>query len=228
MPVSDESGIYRSPAVDEYYTHRTRRRILLTMILSGCGLLLAVWWGIWAVMHDETGVLIVTSKPSGAEVILNRRPTDLLTTAFLSDLPADSFIVSLRMDGHRPIPPTQGVTIQPNETTRVTFLLSPIARGDHRELPAVSGKPHDWKWRSVRINSEPDGAALIVDDHPLGVSTPATVLLEPGLHHVQTNWADGSKGFKNILIDPSETQPEITMKPATYERPRPSGRDTLK
>jgi hypothetical protein len=198
------------------------------MILSGFGLVLAIWWAIWAVMHDETGVLIVTSKPSGAEVILNRRPTDLLTTAFLSDLPADSFIVSLRMDGHRPIPPTQGVTILPNETTRVTFLLSPIARGDRRELPLVFGKPHDWKWRSVRINSDPEGAALVVDDRQLGVQTPVTVLLEPGLHHVQAHWEDGSKGFKNILIDPSETQPEITMRPATYERLPAVGKDTLK
>jgi hypothetical protein len=225
---SDQSGIYRSPAAEEHFKQRTRRRVLLTMILSGFGLMLSVWWAIWAVMHDETGVLIVTSKPSGAEVILNRRPTDLLTTAFLSDLPADSFIVSLRMDGHRPIPPTQGVTILPNETTRVTFLLSPIARGDHRELPLVSGKPHDWKWRSVRINSDPEGAALVVDDRQLGVQTPATVLLEPGLHHVQAHWEDGSKGFKNIMIDPSETQPEITMQPVTYER-LPAGRkDTLK
>ena len=225
---SDESGIYKPPAADERFKHESRRRVILTMILSGIALVLAIWWGIWAVMHDETGVLIVTSKPSGAEVILNHRPTDLLTTAFLSDLPADSFMVSLRMDGHRPIPPTQGVTIQPNETTRVTFLLAPISRGDRRELPPVSGKPHDWKWRSVRIHSDPEGAALVVDDRELGVQTPVTVLLEPGLHHVQARWVDGSKGFKNVLIDPSETQPEITMLPATYERLSPTVRDTVK
>lgn len=226
--ITDESGTYAPPPAEDIFKHQSRRRVLLTMLLSGIALVLAVWWGIWAVLHDETGVLIVTSKPSGAEVILNRRPTDLLTTAFLSDLPADSFIVSLRMDGHRPIPPTQGVTIQPNETTRVTFLLAPVSRGDRRELPQVSGTPHDWKWRSARINSDPEGAALVIDDAELGVQTPVTVLLEPGLHHLQARWADGSKGFKNVMIDPSHTQSEITMRSATYERLSPTIEDSLR
>jgi hypothetical protein len=223
---SDESGIYQPPAVSGPPPH-SRMRVILTLILSGIGLVLAVWWGIWAVMHDETGVLIVTSRPSGAEVILNRRPTDLLTTAFLSDLPADSFIVSLRMDGHRPIPPQQGVTVMPNETTRVTFLLSPIARGDHRELPRVSGTPQNWKWRSVRVSSLPDGAAMMVDDRELGVETPVTILFEPGLHHLRAAWPDGSKSFKNVMIDPSQSQQEIVMHPATYEHMTPAEKDTL-
>ena len=204
-----------------------RRRVLFSMILSGVAIVFAIWWGVWAVLHDETGVLIVTSRPGGAEVILNRRPTDLLTTAFLSDLPADSFIVSLRMDGHRPIPPQQGVTIQPSETTRVTFLMSPIARGDHRELPRVSGTPLHWKWKSVRISSVPEGAAVVVDDRELGVETPVTILFESGLHHLQARWADGSKSFKNIMIDPSQTQPEIIMRPATYERLTPAEGDSV-
>jgi hypothetical protein len=219
----DESGIYPAPPLQNFHKHESRRRTILTLILSGLGLILAVWWGIWAIMHNETGVLIVTSKPSGAEVILNHRPTDLLTSAFLSDLPADSFIVSLRMDGHRPIPAQQGVTIHPRDTTRVTFLLAPIARGDNRDLPPVSGKPHDWKWRSVRIHSNPEGAALVVDESELGVETPVTVLLEPGLHHVQVRWADGARGYKNIVISPSETQADITLQPATYEKPMRPG-----
>ncbi len=223
----DESGVYQAPVAEKDGHHSTRRRVILSLVLSAAALVLAVWWGIWAVLRDETGVLIVTSRPSGAEVILNRRPTDLLTTAFLSDLPADSFMVSLRMDGYRPIPPQQGVTVMPNETTRVTFLLSPIARGDHRELPRVSGTPHNWKWRSVRVSSVPEGASLVVDDRELGIETPVTILFEPGLHHLQARWPDGTKSFKNVMIDPSQTQPEIVMHPVTYERRTPAGKDTL-
>lgn len=197
-----------------------RRQVLLGLLLSGIGIVLALLWGIWAVSHKETGVLIVTSRPSGAEVILNRRPTNLLTAAFLSDLPADSFLISLRLDGHRPIPPTQGIRIMPNETTRVTFLMAPVQRGDVRPLPQVSGRPpQNWEWRMVRINSLPEGAALIVDDYELSVRTPVTLLLEPGLHHVIARWPDGAKSFKNVTIDPAFTQPEITLRPVTYEQP---------
>ncbi|MBU0509823.1 PEGA domain-containing protein [bacterium] len=197
---------------------QARRRAVLGMILAGLGMVLAVLWGLWAFLHNQTGVLIVTSRPSGAEVILNRRPTDLLTTAFLSDLPADSFIVSLRKDGYRPIPPTQGVSVQPNETTRVTFLLAPLVRGDDRPLPPVSGKARNWQWRIVRIASDPDSAAIILDDKPLGVRTPVTVLLESGLHHLQACWPDGRKAFKNIIIDENQSPPDLIMRPVTYEK----------
>ncbi|RPH93539.1 PEGA domain-containing protein [candidate division KSB1 bacterium] len=205
-----------------------RRRVVLGLLLSSIAMGLAVLWGIWAVLHNQSGVLIVTSRPTGAEVILNRRPTDLLTNAFLSDVPADSFIVSVRMDGYRPVPPTQGVTIQPNETTRVTFLLAPIQRGDTRKLPQVSGTPHSWSWRIVKINSDPAGASLVVDDKELSVATPATILFEQGLHHLQARWPDGTRSFKNILIDPSNSQLDITLRPATYERPAPARRDTVR
>lgn len=199
-----------------------RRRVILGLLLSGIAIIGAILWGVWAVLHSQSGVLIVTSRPTGAEVILNHRPSNLLTNAFLADLPADSFLVSVRMDGHRPVPPSQGITIQPNETTRVTFLMAPISRGDSRQLPMVTGKAHDWQWRIVKINSAPEGAALIVDEKELGITTPATVLFEPGLHHLQARWLDGARSFKNIMIDPSTSQGEIVLRPVTYEKPKSS------
>jgi hypothetical protein len=199
-------------------THR--RRALTGMLATGGLILLAVLWGAWALLSNQTGVLIVTSRPSGAEVVLNKRPTDLLTTAFLSDLPADSFLVSLRLDGHRPVPPLQGVRIQPNETTRVTFIMAPIARGDDRLLPNVTGSAPNWKWKTVHIDSDPPGAALIVDDRELGVLTPATVLLGEGLHNLEAHWPAGTKAFKNVTISPAESQSDLMLRPQTYERPR--------
>jgi hypothetical protein len=205
-----------------------RRQVVLGLLLSGIAIALAILWGIWSFFHSETGVLIVTSRPSGAEVVLNRRPTDLLTTAFLSDLPADSFLVSVRMDGYRPVPPTQGVTIQPRETTRVTFLLSPITRGDQRPLPTVAGTPHNWKWRTVSIRSIPEDAALVVDEKELGVRTPVSLLLEPGLHHLRAHWADGSRAYKNIMIDPETTVQELILRPVTYESYTKQLKDSLR
>lgn len=199
-------------------THEQKRRALTPVIVTGTGLIVAILWGVYSLLHHETGVLIVTSRPDGAEVILNRRPTDLLTTAFLSDLPADSFVVSLRMDGHRPIPAQQGCRILPNDTTRVTFFMAPIARGDYRDLPAVSGSSLNWQWKSVKISSDPVGAGLVIDDRELGVQTPVTVLLEEGLHHLEATWPDGAMAFKNIHIAPNETQPDLMLRPVTYDR----------
>jgi hypothetical protein len=207
---------------------KRRRQIALGLFLAGLGMILAVMWGLWSFLHNESGVLIVTSRPSGAEVVLNRRPTDLLTTAFFSDLPADSFVVSARMDGYRPVPPTQGVTIKSWDTTRVTFIMAPIARGDKRPLPIVSGTPHNWKWRVVMIKSDPEDAALIADDRELGVRTPVTLLFEPGLHHLQAVWADGARSFKNISIDPDLSQADVTMRPMTYEKFGAAHKDTTR
>jgi len=214
--------------VDQTVQSARRRQVALGLLLSGIAVLLAVLWGIWSFFHNETGVLIVTSRPSGAEVILNRRPTDLLTTAFLSDLPADSFLVSVRMDGYRPVPPTQGVTIQPYETTRVTFLMAPIVRGDQRPLPPVAGTPQNWKWRTVSIRSIPEDAAIIVDEKELDVRTPVSLLLEPGLHHLRARWADGSRAYKNIMIDPEVSVQELILRPVTYESFGKQPRDSLR
>jgi hypothetical protein len=202
--------------------------VITGLILSSIGMALAVLWGVWAILTREAGVLIVTSRPAGAEVILNRRPTNLLTSAFLADLPADSFIVSLRLDGHRPIPPTQGVRVRAGDTTRVTFIMAPISRGDRRELPQVGGKTQDWQWRITRIQSIPDSALIAVDDQELGLHTPVTLLLEPGLHHLQAHWPDGSRAFKNITIDPAQSQPDITLRPVTYETVPRSGKGRMR
>ncbi len=205
-----------------------RRRVVIGLSLSSFGMVLALLWGVWAILTREAGVLIVTSHPSGAEVILNKRPTDLLTAAFLSNLPADSFIVSLRLDGHRPIPPTQGVRVRAGDTTRVTFLMAPITRGDRRELPVVSGKTQDWQWRILHIGSIPDSAAISVDDQELTLHTPATLLMEPGLHHLQARWPDGSRAFKNVTIDPAQSQSDITLRPVTYETLPRSGKGRMR
>jgi hypothetical protein len=151
--------------------------------------------------------------------VLNRRPTTLITNAFFSGLPADSFIVSVRQDGFRPVPPEQGISLKPNDTTRVTFLMAPISLEDTRELPKAYSRPYRWEWRQIRLNSEPQGAEIVVDDMKTGMQTPCDFLFEAGKHHLQAHWPNGAKDFKNIVIDPAISHPEILFKPATYVQP---------
>ena len=196
-----------------------KKKAARNLIVSSVIIILALAAGLWAVLRHEESTLIVTSRPSGAEVVLNHRPTNLLTNAFFSGLPADSFIVSVRMDGYRPVPPDRGVMLRPNDTTRVTFLLSPISRVDPRELPKSSGRPYRWTWRHVRLNSEPQGAEVVLDGMKSGLLTPCDFLFEAGEHHLQAHWPSGAKAYKNITINPSVSRPEILFKAVTYVQP---------
>jgi hypothetical protein len=196
-----------------------RRRALIRIWVAAVLMLAAIAMGIVSWMRDESAVLIVTSSPTGAEVVLNFRPTGAMTNAYVSDLPADSFEVTLRQDGFRCVPNEQWIRLQAGDTTRLNFFMRPIARGDDRDLPRTDGTPHKWQWKTVEINSEPPGAEVIIDDVHTGLMTPATFVFDRGLHHLQANWPNGAKSFKNVIIEPSTTQPNILFRPATYIQP---------
>ena len=197
-----------------------QRRVVRNMIVSGLTLVLAIAAGFFMLARPEEAVLIVTSQPEGGEVVLNYRPTGAKTSALLADLPADSFVVSLRMDGHRPVPAEQGVRLLPNDTTRITFLMSAIKLEDERTLPRADGKPYSWEWRHVRLTSEPTGALIMLEDYDTGLKTPAEMLLPKGVHHLQAHWPNGAKSFKNVSIDPNESAPDVIFLPMTYVRPK--------
>ncbi|MBU1636137.1 PEGA domain-containing protein [bacterium] len=196
-----------------------RKKVVRNLTVSGIIIVLAILAGLWSTLRNDKGTLIVTSRPQGAEVVLNQRPTNLVTNAFFAGLPADSFIVSVRMDGFRPVPPDRGVSLSANDTTRVTFLLAPISREDPRELPKDTGRPYRWAWRHVRMNSEPQGAEVVLDDKKTGLITPCDFLFEAGEHHLQAHWPNGAKAYKNITIHPSVSRPEVLFRPATYLQP---------
>jgi hypothetical protein len=208
-----------SPAQNPENDKATEKRVVRNLIISGLIMALALAAGLWSALRHEASTLIVTSRPAGAEVVLNRRPTQLMTNAFFAGLPADSFLVSVRQDGYRPVPPEQGISLKPNDTTHVTFLMAPISREDTRELPPAVGRPYRWEWRQIRLNSDPQGAEVVVDDINTGMRTPCDFLFEAGDHHLQANWPNGAKDFKNITIHPTASRPEVLFKPATYVQP---------
>lgn len=198
---------------------QARRRALVRIWFAVVLMLAAVVMGVLSFRRDESAVLIVTSLPPGAEVILNYRPTGANTNAYISDLPADSLVVSLRQGGFRPIPAEQWVRLQAGDTTRLTFFVRPIERSDQRVLPNTTGVPYKWQWKTVEINSDPPGAEIIVDDVHTGLMTPSIFVFDRGLHHLQANWPNGAKAFKNIVIERSTTQPSILLRAATYIKP---------
>lgn len=196
-----------------------RRRALIRIWVAVVLMLAAIAMGVVSWLRDESAVLIITSAPKGAEVVLNFRPTGAMTNSYISDLPADSFAVTLRQDGFRPVPNEQWIRLQAGDTTRLNFFMRPIQRGDERELPRTDGVPYKWQWKTVAINSDPPGAEVIIDDVHTGLTTPANFVFDRGLHHLQANWPNGAKSFKNVIIEQSATQPNILFRPATYIQP---------
>ncbi|MCC6476170.1 PEGA domain-containing protein [bacterium] len=199
---------------------KLRRRLKIRLWTSAFILSAAVILGVLSFFRNDAAVLIITSEPDGGEVVLGFRPTGITTDALLAGLPADSFIVTLRKDGFRPVPTEQGVRLESGDTTRITFLLSSVARGDERELPRSDGPRYRWQWKIVTLHSDPPGARITMDDMPTGMVTPITMSLTKGLHHFQAEWPNGAKSFKNVLIDPNTTQPDVFFKPATYVQPK--------
>lgn len=190
-----------------------RRQMLLGMLLCVLIIVGATWYGVWALLHREVGVLIVVSRPPGAEVILNNRPTNLLTPAFLSNMPADSFLVTLRREGHRPVPSTQRAMIQPNETTRTIFFMAPISQDDNRELPRIRDTYKDWDWRVVHIECDPENAAFLVDGREVHVRPPVTLLLEGGAHKIELIWPDGRHAHETVVLRPGQASQTVRLKP---------------
>ncbi len=203
----------------ELVNPQARRRALIRIWVASVLMLAAIIMGVLSWMRDESAVLIVTSSPNGGEVVLNYRPTGAKTNAYISDLPADSVIVTLREDGFRPVPHEHRIRLQAGDTTRLNFFLQPIVRGDQRELSRADGAPHKWQWKYVEINSDPPGAQVIIDDVPTGLMTPANFVFDRGLHHLQAHWPNGAKSYKNVIIERSSTQPSILFRPATYIQP---------
>lgn len=198
---------------------RSKRRQLIRIWASALFMIAAITLGVASWLRNEASVLIVTSTPIGAEVVLNYRPTDILTNAYFSGLSADSFAVTLRLDGYRPVPNEQYLRLNAGDTSRVTFIMAPVNRGDERLPARADGLPYKWQWKKVRVNSEPQGAEIIINDVPTGLFTPATVVFDRGLHHLQAHWPNGAKSYKNVLIEPQTSQPNILFRPATYMQP---------
>lgn len=196
------------------------RRLKIRLWISAFVLSAAIVLGVLSFFRNDAAVLIVTSQPDGGEVVLNHRPTGITSDAILTGLPADSFIVTLRKDGFRPVPAEQGVRLESGDTTRVNFLLSPVVRGDDRQMPRADGSRYRWQWKIVTLHSEPEGASITIDDIPTGMTTPMTISLGKGLYHLQASWPSGAKSYKNVLMDPNTTQPDVLFKPVTYVQPK--------
>jgi hypothetical protein len=106
-------------------------------------------------IYLRKGVLVVSSTPPGAEVLLDGRPAAAATPAVLDDLNVSvPHTVVIQAPGRRPV------------TVEVTPKIGQLVRRVHGDLASVVG--------SVTVESDPPGAELRLDGRPVG-STPMTL-----------------------------------------------------
>ena len=127
--------------------------------------------------------LQVRSTPAGARIIVDGKPTGFRSpTSF--PLPAGQHRITLSLSGHRNA--EESVLLGPGDTLRVEAILTPIAAG------------------AIRIESNPDGATILIDGVPFDQRTPALIpQLMTGTHTVQLR----RKGFEDwsqaVVVTPS-------------------------
>ena len=106
-------------------------------------------------IYLRKGVLVVSSTPPGAEVLLDGRPAAAATPAVLDDVNVSvPHTVVIQAPGRRPV------------TVEVTPKIGQLVRRVHGDLASVVG--------SVTVESDPPGAELRLDGRPVG-STPMTL-----------------------------------------------------
>lgn len=116
----------------------------------------------------ETGSLNVTSSPPGARIIIDDDPTDRVTNATISDLPAGTYAVRVE-DPNFSVPADEWVEIRAGATSRVHFDGEPLRGGvEIRSVPAGAWIAVDGTNTSRRTNATLDD--LSVGIHTLTVS----------------------------------------------------------
>ena len=126
-----------------------------------------------------TGAARVTSIPRGAKVTVDGVSNDAWVTDFTAkDLKPGSHEFTISKDGYVPQKMVQNITV--GNTATFTAVL--VVQG------AV-----------VTVNSDPDGANIVLDGKPTGQQTPADVKVDAGSHKIMVR----KPGFReeNTMVD---------------------------
>ncbi|MBI5058676.1 hypothetical protein HZB60_02705 [candidate division KSB1 bacterium] len=76
-----------------------------------------------------TGSVLVRSDPPGAEILLDLRPTSILTEGLLANLAAGEHSITVKLDQHLSVPFVQVVKVRAGKVDTVAFRLQPLAEG---------------------------------------------------------------------------------------------------
>lgn len=149
---SSTGVVLPADATLEHRAQPTSRRLLVAGVVV---LLLALLagGGWWALKPPPTTYLNLTSRPSGATVLINGEVKSSVTPALLELPQGTSAEIRLELTGYKPFVET--VTYQQGERISRSPELEPEVR-----------------YTSLEITSDPVGAAVLVDGKAVGAVTP--------------------------------------------------------
>lgn len=108
------------------------------------------------VLAQNTGGLFVNSTPQGAEIYLNHENSGEVTPNLFS-LPEGDYVVWVEKSGYSAFPESAAVTVVKDDLVDVDFTLTP-------------------KKGSIFVDSDPEGASILLDHAYTGRITPGTIL----------------------------------------------------
>ena len=112
---------------------------LLTYALPFVLFAAVVYGAYWLLWSERSGSISVASSIPGAEVLINSSPTNQKTPVIIKRLPADSYEISVRMEGYIPSPEFQLIQVAKGSRIAVSFgMISDSSAGQSLELITAS------------------------------------------------------------------------------------------
>jgi peroxiredoxin len=159
-----------------------RRKIWLLRFGLASFLLLGLLFLLWScstknlIGTEKSGSIFVDSNVTGALIDLNDVPTEKQTPDTLENIPVGKHKVSVRKEGYNSVPQFDSVEVTDRGLTAVDFFLT-------SKLGAIS------------VDSDPQGAHIILDEVKTQKITPDTLDSVPVGKHVVSVEKEGYKPF---------------------------------
>ncbi len=187
----------------------------------------------------KKGKLVVTSTPSGAQILLDGQDSGRTTPATIANLEPKKYTVALRMRGYEGWEKAFEVDAQSSIPVDATLeragVLEPTPAPEEEPEEKPAEKPAVAKTGSLRITSKPSGARIFLDGRSTGRSTPATLDdLKMGATYNLRLDLDGYKSAyrKKVMSTEKErlyatltkevTEPTPTPRPTPTPQPQPT------
>lgn len=136
-----------------------------------------------AVLKTNAGNIKVTSKPSGAKILIDNTDTGLKTPKTIKDIAPGFHSIRLLKDRYQEW--TQNITVYEKKTSTVAATLKPIG--------GMNG--------SIIISSNPSSATISIDGIETGFVTPKTLAdISPGKHTVSLSKEGYQEWSKSVMI----------------------------
>jgi len=133
--------------------------------------------------------VVISTKPSGAQVVLDTRPETACTTPCAVTVSPGRHTLTVSLDGYQTIQREITVTDEP-------FELSPIT------LRSLSG--------TLMLSSSPSGAAIFVNGRKVPDTTPAQLRLAPGRYNIGVE-KDGVRRTETVDVGEGITRLRVIL-----------------